>query len=321
MRVLVTGGSGFIGSRLVSELIAKGRQVSILDKVLSSRYPELCQVGDIRDPKAVAAALVGIDLVYHLAAEHRDDVSPISLYYEVNVDGTRNLAEACSASGVTRMVFTSSVAVYGLNAASTSEGSPTNPFNDYGKSKLQGEGVLTRWAEENPAVSLTIIRPTVVFGEGNRGNVYNLISQIASGRFLMVGDGENQKSMAYVGNVASFLNFVAESNVSGVSFFNYVDKPDFSMNELVGKVRGFMGKPPATFPRIPYGVGMIGGACFDMISALTGKKFPISRVRVKKFCANTKISIPALEGTAFKPPYSLAKGMELFLAHELTGRK
>jgi GlcNAc-P-P-Und epimerase len=321
MRVLVTGGSGFIGSRLVSELITKGHGVRILDKVLSSRYPELCQVGDVRDPKAVATALAGIDLVYHLAAEHRDDVSPVSLYYEVNVEGTRNLAAACSACGVTRLVFTSSVAVYGLNAASTSEGSPTNPFNDYGKSKLQGERVLLQWAEENPAVSLTIIRPTVVFGEDNRGNVYNLISQIASGHFMMVGDGENRKSMAYVGNVAAFLSFVGESGARGVSFFNYVDKPDFSMNELVGKVRGFMGKAPATYPRIPYGVGMLGGACFDMISTLTGKKLPISRVRVKKFCANTRISIPALEGTAFQPPYSLAQGMELFLAHELAGRK
>jgi len=316
MNVLVTGGSGFIGSRLVSDLLAKGHRVSILDKVQSIRYPELCRIGDVRDPVAVDAAVKGINLVYHLAAEHRDDVRPISLYYEVNVEGARNLAEACSTQGVSRLVFTSSVAVYGLNAGSPSEKSPVNPFNDYGKSKLQAEEVLRQWAGENHAVSLTIIRPSVVFGEWNRGNVYNLVKQIASGRFMMVGSGANLKSMAYVGNVAAFLVFVGEAEQCAARVVNYADKPDLSMNELVGIVRGFIGKSQDSLIRIPYWVGTAGGACFDMASGLTGMTFPISRVRVKKFCADTTISVDALTTTGFSPPYPLDKGMELFLAHE-----
>lgn len=316
MNVLVTGGSGFIGYRLVSELLAKGHRVSILDKVQSTRYPELCRIGDVRDPVAVDAAVRGIDLVYHLAAEHRDDVRPISLYYEVNVEGTRKLTEACSVHGVSRIVFTSSVAVYGLNAGSTSEKSPANPFNDYGKSKFQAEEVLRQWSGKNPGVSLTIIRPSVVFGEGNRGNVYNLVKQIASGRFMMVGSGTNLKSMAYVGNVAAFLVFAGEADQCGTRIINYADKPDLSMNKLVGIVRGFIGKSQDSLIRIPYGVGMAGGACFDMVSALTRMSFPISRVRVKKFCADTSISVDALMETGFSPPYPLDKGMELFLAHE-----
>jgi len=316
MNVLVTGGSGFIGSRLVSDLLAKGHRVSILDKVQSTRYPELCRIGNVRDPAAVDAAVKGIDLVYHLAAEHRDDVRPISLYYEVNVEGTRKLTEACSENGVSRIVFTSSVAVYGLNAGTPSEESHPKPFNDYGSSKLQGEEVLRQWAGENHGVSLTIVRPTVVFGEGNRGNVYNLINQIVSGRFLMVGDGRNRKSMAYVGNVAAFLMFVGELGRSGIRVFNYVDKPDFSMSELVSKVRTYIGKSPTPLVRIPYRMGMLGGTCFDMLAVLTGKNFPISRIRVEKFCADTTISIDALQKTEFISPYSLDKGMEHFLTHE-----
>jgi len=316
MKVLVTGGSGFIGSRLVSELLANGHWVRILDKVQSTRYPELCRIGDVRDPAAVNAAVKGIDIVYHLAAEHRDDVRPISLYYEVNVEGTRKLTEACSNHSISRFIFTSSVAVYGLNAGTPSEESLPNPFNDYGRSKLQGEEVLRQWAGENPGVSLTIVRPTVVFGEGNRGNVYNLVNQIVSGRFVMVGDGTNRKSMAYVGNVAAFLMFAGDLGQSGIRVFNYVDKPDLSMNELVGKVRIYNGKLPSPPINIPYSLGILGGTFFDMLAALTGKNFPISRIRVDKFCADTTIAIEALQKTDFIPPYSLGKGMELFLAYE-----
>jgi len=318
MNVLVTGGSGFIGSRLVEELLKRGHEVRIFDKIMSSRYPDICQLGDVRDPEAIGRAVIDVDLVYHLAAEHRDDVRPISLYYEVNVDGASILANACAANGVKQIIFTSSVAIYGLNAGTPSETTPPNPFNDYGRSKLQAEEVLRNWYGANTTRRLTIVRPTVVFGEGNRGNVFNLVKQITSGNFVMVGNGNNRKSMAYVGNVAAFLNFTGQSEKSGMNVYNYVDKPDLSMNELVGKVRYFMGKLPDSYLRIPFWIGMVGGACFDMISTITGRSFPISRIRVKKFCADTTISVEALKSTGFTPPYSIDKGMYFFLTHEFS---
>jgi len=315
-KVLVTGGSGFIGSRLVGNLLKGEYEVRIFDKVLSTRYPELCQIGDVRDPTALDAAVKGIDIVYHLAAEHRDDVQPISLYYDVNVEGARMLSEACTANGVERLIFTSSVAVYGLNAGTPSENQKPNPFNDYGRSKLQGENILRSWAEQNTARALTIIRPTVIFGEGNRGNVFNLVNQIVSGRFIMVGKGTNRKSMGYVGNIASFLSFIGESAAPGIICYNYADKPDLSMNELIGLVRRFGGKKPDSFVRIPYWLGISGGFCFDVVSTVTGKKLPISSVRVKKFCADTSVSVENLKHTGFVSPVTLSKGMEMFLAHE-----
>lgn len=318
MRILVTGGSGFIGTRLVAELLSKGHDVRILDKVLSPSYPELCCVGDVRDLQAVNSAVKDIDLVYHLAAEHKDDVRPISLYYEVNVEGTRNLAVACSTNGVSRFIFTSSVAVYGLNAGEPSEVNPTNPFNDYSRSKLEAEAVLQGWIGEKQGRSLTIVRPTVIFGEGNRGNVYNLVNQIAAGRFLMVGKGTNKKSMAYVGNIVSFLIYIVDEPVSGTSIYNYSDKPDLSMNEFVGLVRAYMGKSTEPSLRIPYFVGLAGGGCFDLLSKCTGKTFPVSLVRIKKFCADTTIAVEKLKETGFVPPFTLKKGIEMFLAHEFS---
>ena len=84
--------------------------------------------------------------------------------------------------------------------------------------------------------SLVIVRPTVIFSEGNRGNVFNLLNEMASGKFLMVGKGENKKSMAYIGNIVAFIETcVASEQKYGI--YNYVDTPDLTMNELVAQVR------------------------------------------------------------------------------------
>jgi len=321
MKILVTGGSGFIGTRLVGELLAAGHDVHILDKANSLRFPHITTLGDVRDREQVDQSIRGMDLVYHLAAEHRDDVRPVSLYYDVNVDGSRNVGEACAKHGVSRLIFTSSVAVYGLNAGEPSEESAVNPFNDYSRSKLQAETVLRQSREGCPTMTLAIVRPTVVFGEENRGNVYNLIHQIVTGRFFMVGKGENKKSMAYVGNITNFLRFLGMCDPAPVQVFNYADKPDISMNEFVGIVRKLIKKQSALLPRIPYFLGMLGGACFDMAALLTGKTFPISRIRIRKFCADTTINIDRLKETDFVPPFTLQKGLERFVDYEFGERR
>lgn len=78
MKILVTGGSGFIGTNLVADLLKAGHSVSIYDKTKSETYPDLCVVADVRDRERLTEALQGVDVVYHLAAEHRDDVRPVS---------------------------------------------------------------------------------------------------------------------------------------------------------------------------------------------------------------------------------------------------
>ena len=121
---------------------------------------------------------------------------------------------------------------YGLNAGIPDETSPARPFNEYGTSKLQAEEVFRRWAGEDPARSFVIVRPAVIFGEGNRGNVYNLLSQIASRHFIMVGKGANRKSMGYVENISAFLVHALSMGPS-THVYNYADKPDLTAAELV----------------------------------------------------------------------------------------
>jgi nucleoside-diphosphate-sugar epimerase len=103
----------------------------------------------------------------------------------------------------------------------------------------------------------------------------------------MVGNGLNRKSMAYVGNVAAFLEYSLDFK-PGVHVYNYIDKPDFTMNTLVEHVNALLGKSADIKFRLPFSLGLLIGSCFDMVAKITGKKFPISAIRVKKFCVNLK---------------------------------
>ena len=265
MNVVLIGGSGFVGTRLLGLLSENPNNYSLrnIDKQQSHFFSQLTEIGDVRDIEKLKNQLKDADVVVLLAAEHRDDVTPTSLYYDVNVGGMRNVLEAMQANGVKRLVFTSSVAVYGLNKKNPSETHPADPFNHYGKSKWQAEEVLQKWYKEHPDWNVNILRPTVIFGERNRGNVYNLLKQISSGKFLMVGKGDNKKSMAYVGNIVTFIRYLIDNMTAGYNVFNYIDKPDFTMNELVGHVSHVLDKHiPAT--HFPYWLGMMGGYCLDL---------------------------------------------------------
>lgn len=312
----VIGGSGFIGSRLVRRLMSNVLLVvQIIDKVPSKAHPDVVTLGDVRSVEQLRASISNGAVIVHLAAEHRDDVTPLSLYDEVNVGGARNICTVAREKNVQSIVFTSSVAVYGFAPIGTDESGKIDPFNDYGRTKYEAELVFKAWQAEAPTErTLVIIRPTVVFGEQNRGNVYNLLRQIASGKFLMVGDGENRKSMAYVENVAAFIEH-SMSFKPGVHIYNFIDKPDFTMNSLVANVNRILGRPEKIGFRLPFTLGYLIGKGFDVVASLTGKRFAISSIRVKKFCANSVYNT-AIDQIGFIPPVPLEQALAQTVRYE-----
>lgn len=313
--IILIGGSGFVGTRLASILTDK--EFKIFDKTPSRFFAEKTRIGDVRNQIELDKELKGQETVILLAAEHRDDVTPISLYYDVNVQGAKNVLEAMDKNGIKNILFMSSVAIYGMNKLNPDETHPADPFNHYGKSKWQTEVILREWYNKDPENrSLTILRPTVIFGERNRGNVFNLLKEISSGHFLMVGKGQNLKSMAYVGNIAALIKYSIEKIQPGrYQLFNYVDKPDMTMNDLVAQVEKSLGKKlPAI--RFPYWLGYLGGLGFDFLSLITGKKLTISSIRVKKFCSTTQFDASAVHQSGFVAPFSLSEGLHLTLHYE-----
>jgi len=316
MQISIIGGSGFIGTRLIHRLSENLlNKIKIFDKAPSIRFPEFLTLGDVRSIELLNNSILDGSVIVNLAAEHRDDVRPLSLYDDVNVGGAKNICTVAREKGVQTIIFTSSVAVYGFAPIGTDESGKIAPFNDYGRTKYEAEQVFKAWqAEALEERTLVIIRPTVVFGEQNRGNVYNLLRQIASGKFVMVGHGENRKSMAYVENVAAFIEY-SMSFKPGVHIYNYIDKPDFTMNSLVTNVNRILGRSDKVGFRLPFAVGFLIGKGFDMVAAMTGKRFAISSIRVKKFCANS-VYDTAIDKTGFVRPVHLEQAIAQTVRHE-----
>jgi GlcNAc-P-P-Und epimerase len=312
--VLLLGGSGFIGTRLARLLADRSIPVQIGDLRRSQTFPQFWKECDVTDQQSLRGILGDASVIINLAAEHRDDVRPVSRYHDVNVQGAVQVCNAALQAGVQKIIFTSSVAVYGFHQRAVDESGPFQPFNEYGKTKLKAEAVYRAWANEDPNRTLVIIRPTVVFGEGNRGNVYNLLRQLATGRFLMVGSGTNIKSMAYVENVAAFIAYSLSLD-PGVHIANYVDKPDMNTQNLISHAYRCLGRS-GRIRRIPKSVAMAGGHLMDVAARISMRSFPISAIRVRKFCETTQFDADRVAQWGFKPPYSLAQGLERTLEFE-----
>lgn len=309
----VIGGSGFVGSSILKELSACKITSLCLDISPPATDAEFVQFDVTSRP--TADRISECSAIINLAAVHRDDVKPLSRYHDVNVEGARNVCEIATKAGVRTIIFTSSVAIYGFAPANTDEQGEPNFFNEYGKTKYLAEQVYLDWHAQDPSNrTLVIVRPTVIFGPGNRGNVYNLLRQIASGRFAMFGDGRNVKSMAYVENVAKFLvHCIGEK--PGVHVYNYIDKPDLSMNQLVQVARKTLFDKSGVGLRMPGFLGVTIGVGFDLLAWLIRRPLPISSIRVKKFMATTQFSSAAPE-SGFEAPYTLAEGLERTLRYE-----
>jgi nucleoside-diphosphate-sugar epimerase len=312
--VSIIGGSGFVGTALANSLAKQQVDFRIGDLNKSASFCNNSRILDVRSAVELETELSG-DIVVNLAAVHRDDVTDPSEYFSTNVDGARTLCRVCEGKGINKIVFTSSVAIYGFAPPGTGEDGAINPFNEYGRTKALAEDVYRDWREKDPENrSLIIVRPTVVFGEGNRGNVYNLLNQINSGAFAMIGNGKNKKSMAYVENLSAFLVKCIESDKK-YAVYNYVDTPDFTMNELVSLVRGKLRGSPSVGIRIPKFIGLVAGYTADILVKL-GVKLPISSIRVKKFCASSEFSSAKNELDGFEAPFTLREGLDRTLEAE-----
>jgi nucleoside-diphosphate-sugar epimerase len=305
--IKIFGGAGFVGSALKNTL---GESIVLDIRLTNNNW---C---DIREKSSLFNTIAQDDYIILLAAVHKDDITPSSKYYETNVKGTQNVLDEMDRVGCKHLIFTSSVAVYGLNKVNPDENHPVDPFNHYGKSKWEAEKAIKAWYYKDPVCkSVTIIRPTVIFGEKNRGNVYNLLRQIASGKFLMIGKGQNRKSMAYVGNVVAFIKHRLELAEEGYHIFNYIDKQDLTMTSLLGVIEKSLNKKIPSI-RIPIWLGYLGGFGFDILAFVTRKKLAISSVRVKKFVATTQFDATKVHSSGFKSPFTLEEGLDRTLNYE-----
>ena len=312
MRIALIGGSGFIGSVLARGLRDAGHTLVNLD-LRPPRDPALFEraiVGDLRHPAAVAAALRGCEAVFNLAAAHHDQGIETATYFAVNEAGMQTVCTVMAEFGINRLCFYSSVAVYGESDEACAEDSPTNASSPYGASKLAGEKVCQAWVAQQPDRRLLVIRPTVVFGPGNTANMYALIRQVASRRYVQVGAGTNVKSICYVDNlVAATLYAWSQPSNEAARTFNYVDKPDLSSAQIVGTICQAL-RQPAPRWRIPLSLALLAAKPFDWYTRITGRNLTISSMRIRKFAASETVYAAGLiRERGFQPPVALGDGI------------
>lgn len=198
--MVVFGGSGFIGSHLISALVAdENTQVTSIDiRDPASVEPQVNYIrADVRDLRSLVLHK-RIDSIYNLAAIHTTPGHPTHEYYETNIVGADNVISFAERHDVRRMVFTSSIAVYGAGEQRKTETSPVNPNSAYGWSKWIAEGLYRSWLSRQEGRQLVVCRPAVIFGTGENGNFTRLASVLRSGVFLYPGRTNTIKACFYV---------------------------------------------------------------------------------------------------------------------------
>jgi UDP-glucose 4-epimerase len=258
MKVLVTGGAGFIGSNLVGHLLQNGHEVTVLDN-LSSGYRENVEIlpgarfihGDIRDPDAVARAVEGVDVVFHLAASvgNKRSIDCPVLDAETNAIGTLRVLEAARRAGVRKIVTSSSAGIFGeLKTLPIREDHPVEPDSPYGASKLYEEKICLVYAKLY-GLEAVCLRYFNVYGPNQRfdayGNVIPIFAfQMLRGEPLTVyGDGEQTRDFVNVADVVrANMGAALAAGVSGA--FNIGSGSRISINALVAELKAASGLAP-----------------------------------------------------------------------------
>ncbi len=245
-RFLVTGGSGFVGSHVVDELVAGGAaEVVVFDKVARSENLEQASTrgsvrvveGDVTDREALAKAAAGVDGVFHLA------VLPIGpseadprLALDVNVVGTFNVLEAAQQAGATKVVYSSASSVYGDTNETMDESHPLDARSMYGASKIAGEYFLRAFREIH-SLDYVTLRYMNVYGPRQEGGlIVSVLRRIEAGEPPMIqGDGSQSFDFVHVADVAR-LNVAAMASEVGGDAFNVGSGGEASVREIVDKL-------------------------------------------------------------------------------------
>jgi nucleoside-diphosphate-sugar epimerase len=307
--IFFTGASGFIGSHF-HEAIDNSQIVNFDLKEPIFLHSANYIKGNIRDFESLNKEVIksNSDTIIALAAEHKDFGISEEEYFMTNEIGTENICRAATNAGIKKIIFYSSVAVYGANKIPSDENMKPNPNLPYGKSKLAGEKVLEKWYKDDISRCVIIIRPTVVYGERNVANMFRLIMQIKMGRFFNIGKGDNVKSLAYCKNLVGATLFLNDKIREGISVFNYSDEPQLTSKEITKVISNKLGlKEPIS---LPFCLLYIFGLPFDLLIKITGKDLPISTNRIDKLRTETFHQAKKIITLGFKPLYSNKDGIE-----------
>jgi len=316
VRVLVTGASGFIGSRLAQELLAHGMSVRATYRQKPADIPGIVwrHVTQLDSLDQWREVVTNTDVVVHLAALVHQLSSgarrPRPEYQRVNVQGTRALARACSDAGVGRVVFVSSIAVYGSAITRVDEQSLMCPEDDYGRSKLEAEEAL-QGELLHSTTDWCILRPPLVYGRGSPGNLTRLQRLVARGHPIPFGGIHNRRSFIFVDNLVDAIVTVLRHPHAIHASYVVGDGSDFGTAELVGALAAGSGQR-ARLVNVPVSVLRFLGRAGDFAGRVLGIRTAVDSRAVNSLVGSLLVdSTRFRQAFAWQPPIEARRAIEL----------
>ena len=318
---IIFGGSGFIGTFFACHLIEEHgfEKVYLYDneaisakefefrKNMVNAYPQIIMIeGDVT--KAISwLPNKSIDLIANFAAIHREPGHEGHEYYECNLLGAENVCDWAERVGCKKIIFSSSIAPYGPSEEVRDEQSIPVPTTAYGGSKLAAEKIHQIWQAKEEQRQLVIVRPGVVFGPGEGGNVSRLIKAVRKRYFFYMANRSTRKAGIYVKELCRAMMWVLNSKKAksdGVSLFNMTMNPGPSIEEYVNSIAK-TSRIKVWVPSVPRSLLFIIAFFIDFGAKLIGINHPFSPVRIRKLINSNNILPTYLEDNGYEYKYTL----------------
>lgn len=310
-KAVVFGGAGFIGSHFLARL-AEMRQYDELYSVdigtprfvvEGVRYEEF----DIREPIPAELCGDGPFDIFNFAAVHTTPGHEDWEYYWTNLNGATNICRYANDVGADRLLFTSTMMVYGPSESPKDEDATLEPVNAYGRSKILAEGVHRLWQSERAdSRRLTIVRPGVIYGLEERGNFTRLSQMLKRRRFVYPGRTDTIKACGYVEDLVSSMLFAQQRN-EGIFVYNFCHPERYTSADICNAFSQVGGYPEPRFV-VPYWLLGLAAFGFELLSAF-GLRNDINRARVRKLYQSTNMVPKRLPAAGFNYHYDLHAGL------------
>lgn len=314
MKVLVTGGTGFTGKALVRRLLDEGHKVVALDYKEGIKTRELQDwgaevvIGSVVDKAIVERCMEGVDVVHHLAAAFRELDVPSQYYYEVNVDGTRNVLEAALQQQVKKFIYCSTCGVHGnIDSPPGGEDAPIQPADYYQQTKYEAEPVVMEYFKKG--LKTVILRPAAIYGPGDPERFFMIFKRVAKGKFPMFGSGKTFYHPLYIDNlVDAFMLAMEEGKGEGEAYL-IADNDYVEILELVKAVGRAM-DINVKIPRYPVTPLVVAGHVCEKVCKPFGVTPPIFPRRVDWYRQNRAFKIEkAKRDLNYAPRIGLDEGL------------
>ena len=314
MKVLVTGGTGFLGRHMVTALLGQGDDVSVLVRSkqkagMNANSKLSLREGNITIPESIRGITDGIDIIYHFAAQLGEWGLPEDLLYSVNVKGTQNLLNTCQECSNPRFVFISTPGVQGKGHAAADEGLPYNPPYIYEKTKCEAEKLVLTYGREN-GIPWVIARPDFVYGPGDYRRV-SLYRAILNKRFLIIGNGKSVLHPTYIDDVIHGLLKMGQAETGLGEIYNIAGPEQLCVEQYIMTMAEVMG---VNVPRIkiPLIIGKIFASLSETASSYTGRPPFISHSKIEFLTRDHGSDITkAKKRLGYSPQYGFMDGFRL----------